>query len=206
MISHTKNFIFIHIPKTGGTSIEHGLRPYGKLLQGVVNFESIYYKHVTASALQRMLGPSEYAAYFKFTFVRNPWDWIVSNYAFNRGLCRPYVIGTKYTISGKVPDSAKDVSFSDWLRWWIEELSPSQSTMVVDDEGRLMVDFVGRFEHLESDFHRLCTSLGLPTAALPHLKASEHGPYMEYYDETTRQLVIEHFKTDFELFGYPFHP
>ena len=203
MISHEHRFIFVHIAKTGGTSIEHGLEPYGKLLQGPENFESIYYKHAIASDLRRMLGPPEYETYFTFSFVRNPWDWIASNYAFNRGLARPFIIGTDYSISGKVPVWGEAMTFDTWLPWWIEEFSPSQASVLTDEDGRLLVDFVGHFEQLEDDFRRVCARLGLPAAPLPHLKATRNKkPYRQYYDATTEQLVLDHFKLDFELFGY----
>lgn len=206
MISHAHNFIFVHIPKTGGTSVEHCLAPYGTVLQGREHFGSIYYKHATAGSLQKMLGPGEYARYFTFAFVRNPWDWIVSQYAFSRGFSPPYVFGTPYRLSGRVKPEHRDWPFADWLPWWIDALSPSQSKMLVGDEGQLIVDVVGRFENLEGDFHQICSTLGVPAAPLPRLKASERGAYAEYYDDTTRALVLERFKMDFELFGYPLEP
>ncbi len=200
MISHSKKFIFIHIPKTGGTSIEHMLRKYGVLLQGNGNFDSVYYKHATAQAIKQMLG-DEYNKYFKFTFMRNPLDWIVSNYAFNRGLARPYIIGTKYSLSGRVPDWAKDMSFSEWLVWWVETFNPSQSTMFTGADGEPLVDVIFRFESLTSDFNRLkkCLGLWFLRSRLPHLKDSiRNTDYKSYYDERSMKLVQDHFALDIE--------
>jgi len=201
MISHSKKFIFIHIVKTGGTSIEYMLRKYGILLQGNGNFDSIYYKHATALSIKQMMG-DEYDNYFKFTFMRNPWDWIVSNYAFNRGLARPYIIGTQYPISSKVPHWAKDMSFFDWLVWWIDTFNPSQSMMFTGTKGELLVDVIFRFESLPSDFFKLKKRLGLWMwwPRLPHLKSSNrNSDYKSYYDDESLEIVQEHFALDIEF-------
>ena len=200
MISHSKKFIFVHIPKTGGTSVEHKLRKYGTVLQGKGNFDSIYYKHATALSIKRIMG-DEYDKYFKFTFVRNPWDWVVSNYAFNRGLGRPWIINTGYSLSGKVPDWAKDMSFSEWLVWWIDTLYPSQSVMFTRANGEPLVDAIFKFESLTSDFNKLKTRLQLYIwrPRLPHLKSSNRrADYKSYYDDQSMKLVQEHFALDIE--------
>jgi hypothetical protein len=203
MISHSKKFIFVHIPKTGGTSVERMLRKYGIVLQGRGNFDSMYYKHATAESIKRMMG-AEYDKYFKFTIVRNPWDWIVSNYAFNRGLGRPWIIGTGYSLSGKVPDWAKDISFSEWLPWWIDTLNPSQSVMFTGTNGESLVDAIFRFESLTSDFNKLKTRLQLRLwrSRLPHLKKSNRrADYKSYYDDKSMKLVQEHFALDIKYWG-----
>ncbi len=203
MISHSKKFIFVHIPKTGGTSVERMLCRYGILLQGPGNFDSIYYKHATAESIKRMMG-AEYDKYFKFTIVRNPWDWIVSNYAFNRGLGRPWVIDTGYSLSGKVPDWAKDTPFSEWLPWWIDTLDPSQSVMFTDANGESLVDIIFKFESLTSDFNKLKTRLQLRIwrSRLPHLKSSNReSDYKSYYNDESIKLVQEHFALDIEYWN-----
>ena len=115
MISHTNKFIFIHIPKTGGTSVEAALADYGKLLQGPGNFHSIYFKHIPATRLQAMMG-DEYENYFKFSIVRNPWDWLVSMYEFCRGFCYPFIYDTPYSL--RVPDEFRDMPFDEWIHWF----------------------------------------------------------------------------------------
>ena len=200
MISHSEKFIFLHIPKTGGTSVEYMLRDFGTVLQGPKNFDSIYYKHATAESIKRTL-KREYNKYFKFTFIRNPWDWVVSNFAFNRGLGRPYVIGTGYALSSSVPSWAKHMSFPDWLIWWIETFNPSQSAVFTGADGESLVDVIFRFESLVSDFNRLVGMLGVRsrTSEFPHLKRSDRmRDYESYYDHSSRQLVREHFARDLQ--------
>jgi len=206
MISHDKRFIFTHIPKTAGTSVSAVLSQHGVSLQGRRNYDSIYFKHFEASRLQSELGDA-YEDYFRFSFVRSPWTWLVSNYEFNRGLHRPYVRGTRYGVSGLVPDWAAGMSFREWLPWWIETFSPSQHALLVDGDGRLLMHEIYRFENLAADFARLCGRLEIAAGPLPHLVGSGGGRApVDYYDEESRRLVRQHFARDFELFGYPLQP
>ena len=177
MISHSPRFIFIHIPRTSGTSISSALKRHGGIVRsGLKNFYSIYFKHAKAESVQRMLG-EEYDAYFRFTVVRNPWDWIVSNYEFNRGLHIPFVEGTRYPVSGEVPEWAKDQTFPDWLKWWIQNFRPKQSSMLVGKNGELLVDHILRFENIEEDFRKLCRRIGVSHRPLTHEKKSNRCHY-----------------------------
>jgi hypothetical protein len=180
----------------------------GVMLQGSENFDSIYFKHATAMSIKQMLG-DEYDKYFKFTFVRNPWDWIISNYEFNRGLHRPYVKDTNYSVSSKVPKWAKNMTFTAWLAWWTSTFKPSQSLMFTDTNGDLLVDHIFRFESLQSEFERLQKILGIGNGGilLPRLKSSNRRiDYKSYYDDKNIALVQKHFAMDLEELGYPSEP
>ena len=93
MISHEKKCIFIHIPKCGGTSIEDVIWPKDRgrtdedLWMGfVTRFENKYQtgglQHLLAWQVREEVGCDVFSAYYKFAFVRNPWDRIVSQYAY----------------------------------------------------------------------------------------------------------------------------
>ncbi len=80
-----------------------------------------------------------------------------------------------------------------------------QHQFILDDNGHLLVDFVGRFENLQDDFVYVCQRIGLPHLSLPHVNASHRRPdYRSYYNEYTKHLVEEYFRRDIELFGYSF--
>ena len=64
-------------------------------------------------------------------------------------------------------------------------------------------DFVGRFERLESDFRRICETLGID-ATLPSLNVSQRRPYREYFDDESRRIVATRYRDDIETFGYEF--
>ncbi|MGC2166207.1 MAG: sulfotransferase family 2 domain-containing protein [Gallionella sp.] len=203
MISHSKRFIFTHIPKTAGTSVSSVLSQYGIFLQGKQNFESVYFKHLEACRLKTTMG-DEFENYFRFSFVRSPWTWLVSNYEYNRGLHRPFVRKSHYGVYGCIPEWAEKMNFSNWVPWWIETFRPSQCSMLVDADGKLLMNEVYKFESLAYDFEKLCDRLEIVTEGqLPHLIVSSRSKDIrEYYDDATRELVAKHFARDFELFGY----
>ena len=91
IISRKHKFIFVHIPKVGGTSIKKCLLPFydrkkelEKIPKGLRSSNVIARKHAYASVLLQALGKNIWRSYFKFAFVRNPWDWVVSIYHFIR--------------------------------------------------------------------------------------------------------------------------
>ena len=148
-----------------------------------------------------MLGESRWSELFSFAVVRNPWDRAVSHY-FHR-------IKTNQTGMGVAPPP-----FRDWLRLTIGEQDPvyfddpkffgSQSGWLVDESGRVAVDFVCRMETLDDDFETVCRQIGVATS-LPHLnRATSRKPYRDMYDRASKELVSQRFARDIELFGYSY--
>jgi hypothetical protein len=170
------------------------------------NFDSVYFKHACARDIKRMMGDT-YESYFKFSLVRNPWDWVVSNYARNRRLHHCYVIGTPYGFDsrtpGRVPDCAKGMSFE---RWWLERFRPSKIALLTDATGSLLVDGVYRFESIDqavgSIRRRLNVEFVPPRVDTRGERTS--ADYRDYYTEETRRLVAEHFREEIERFRYSF--
>jgi len=216
LISHTHRFIFFHVAKTGGLSVRDALQPYAeeptkfkikrppKVKAGEPNpfytvWEAILV-HAKASDAQRELPAAIFERYYKFAFVRNPWDWQVSMYHFI--LSEPTHI--KYDLVNAFG------SFERYLDWVIETPNPYakgatkfQKDLLTAADGQLLVDFVGRYETLASDFMQICQTLQI-AAQLPHINHTKHRDYRTYYTERTRQLVADHFATDIALFGYTF--
>ena len=84
MISHPHKFVFIHIPKTGGSSIETLF--LGKPQRRWAPEINHYFQHATAAELRnRLMNRDNFDRYFKFAFVRNPWDRIVSEMKWRYG-------------------------------------------------------------------------------------------------------------------------
>ena len=159
---------------------------------------------------------TKYKEYFKFCFVRNPWDRVVSCY-FNKistdeGLTnRSFKNGVAVTLLKhgdlfwggmtfpdfaravcRVPDDRADVHFR------------SQCKFVTCQEGTLLVDFIGRFENLEADFSIVCDKMGIENIRLPHLFKSERLHYRHYYDKSLQEEVEERYREDIKMFGYEF--
>jgi hypothetical protein len=69
-------------------------------------------------------------------------------------------------------------------------------------EGKLVVDFIGRFENLQNDFDVVCDKLGIKHTELPHVNKGKFANYDLYYTPEVKNIVSEYFIKDFELFGY----
>lgn len=179
-------FIFIHINKTGGSSIEMAL--------------NLPFEHLTAVEKINQVGQEKWNQKFTFSFVRNPFDKVYSHYR--------YRVKTNQTRLKNKP-----MSFSDWVKVSYSEKDPyyhdnpkmfyPQSQWLCDRDNNLLVDQVYRFEKLHDDFNQLRTKFNLEVR-LPHLKASSKVDYRDYYDEATQQIVQKHFASDLQRFGYNF--
>ncbi len=200
VISESHRFVFVHIPRTRGTQVSKYLEPFGVALEGRRHAASPYFKHARAVDIRRFLGDS-FDEYFRFTIVRNPWDWVVSCFAFNRGL--------RHVGPTGVPQWARDMSFDVWLPWWLESTKPSPLAFIDGPGGELLVDHVYRFETVLQELPELLRRLGVPmregvwlNPLLKSRRASEG--YRDYYDARTRRLVERYFEGEIELFGYAF--
>ena len=215
LLSNRYQFLFVHIAKTGGTSIRQALQRYrwrdpyylpqwvASKMSGLTGHRAAIKlpRHCKAITAQEMLPRETYDGLFKFAFVRNPWDLQVSSY---------------HHIKRERPNLIhKGESFSDFLRRKLDATRPwqyhldtsvtPQSDYLVDLRGRQIVDFVGRYESLQPDFDICCQRIGIPTIALPHRRqAEDRTQYRQYYDQETQSLVAEHFAADIEAFGYTF--
>lgn len=203
LISYPHQFIFIHIHKTGGTSISAALLPFTQLPWqrrlhqlarplGIKFYDPQPHRiHIKARELVPLVGKARYSSYFKFAFVRNPWDWLVSHYN--------YIL--KDTLHYQHQLLRELGSFEAFIRWRCTEGLVLQKEYLFDESGQQLVDFVGRFEQLESDFQSVCTRVGI-SAQLPRLNVTATQPYRSYYDPELLKLVAETHLADFEAFGY----
>ncbi len=216
-ISHPHKTIFVHIPKTAGTSIEAVLGMHGdKQDIGIVPYfnQTLDYEHLYGGPMQHMTMRSIRAvlqdeaifrSYFKFAIVRNPWDRLVSALAWSD---QKWV--RKEELS--VVEFEREVHR---LREMLHAPRPPgqplaippflcpQSLYVLDQDGTLLVDFIGRYERLDADWLTICRRLGIE-APLPRRMRSHHRDYRDYYTEETRRLVGEMFASDMEAFEYSF--
>ena len=211
MIDHRHRYCFIHIPKSGGTSIKRGLVGYDldKRWQPDPGDIQHLYSHLTARQVQARLEAQagvDPAAYFRFTFVRNPWDRLVSVFHYleagGGGQVRelPRVAALKpyrgdfrrFVVEGLVR-----------LQEDVPHLRPQYLWSHEGLDGPL--DFIGRFERLEADYREIAGRLGLDAVTpLPHLRRSAHRPYTEYYDAESIAIAGQVYARDVALFGYCF--
>lgn len=206
IVSHKRKYIFIHNYRTGGTSLRQALRQERQLSERVrdkvsefgiiASSESwqTFRKHALAQEVRCRIGTDIWEEYFSFAFVRNPWSWQVSQYF--------YMLENEYHRQHELVSSMDN--FDEYIRWRVNEDKHFQKKFVTDDTGDITVDFIGKFENLHEDFDTICTRIGIPDASFPKKNTTDKDYYKEYYNETTRKLVRDHFQPDIELFDYEY--
>lgn len=181
--------IFVHIPKTGGTSIRKALNlPPPQREIGLI-------KHFSAAEICQHLPSLLWKSSYKFAFVRNPYTRLYSHYQYR---LREGRIEQRY---------GQKLAFSDWVPIALKEetagnLKP-QYQWVCNEDGEQIVDFVGRFEQLTSGFAQIMSNTGVHVAQLEHLNRSPVSAGLEtVYDDVARHLAYDFYQEDFERYGY----
>ena len=204
IVSRSHNFIFVHIFKTAGTSIKRVLRrydmpawqePVNSVLKriGIAQYgPRDFPDHLTATALVQQTSLEEFQSYFSFAFVRNPWDWELSHYK--------YILRSKRHMYHERVSSLKD--FSEYVRWRCDGRARKQSGFT-DHQGEQIVSFVGRYERLVDDFDFVCQQIGIERR-LPKLNSTSKTVYQHHYNDHTRELIEQTYRSDIERFGYSF--
>jgi len=209
LVSVEKNFIFVHVAKTGGQALKNTLRPYAvakapgewrRLLSHLPVREGLdtqFSPHASAHWARLKLPRDFFDRAFKFALVRNPYDLAVSLYSFVRN----------HEQHHRHRD-ARDLTFLEFLE--LEERrgkwrGRDQVSKLTSFGREMLVDKVYRFEEMEEAFADITRRLELPAATeLIHKNASPRGPYRDYYTDKERELVKRIWRRDLERFGYGF--
>jgi hypothetical protein len=203
VISHGYQFIFIHNYKVAGTSVREALQVYtippkesypNWIMQKlhVLPQSSDFPDHISAPQLKAELAPKYFDKYYKFSFVRNPWDWQVSLYHYAR-----------QQKDHHQHEATMKMSFDEYIHWRVNHEIRLQKNFMYDAQGNCLADYIGKMEHIESSFKHITKHIGID-AVLPHSNKSSHKHYQDYYTPETRELIAVHFKEDIELFDYKF--
>lgn len=188
--------VFVHIPKAAGLSIATSL--YGT--EGGL--------HTKLSTYRYVLSKSEFESFFKFTFVRNPWDRLLSAYRFlkaggwtdsdrrwyqqNLGTCRDFREFVHHHLAR--PE----------VRGWIH-FRPQHEFLCLPWRSGPQVDFIGYFENIEQDFQIVRDRLGIPCELLTiNKKNQSNQSYVDFYDDEMIRIVGQHYRIDVRMLGYTF--
>jgi hypothetical protein len=211
IINHTYKFIFLHVPKTAGTSItsylssftgwndiELGGTAYGEQIQEIFGRRFKLHKHSTAQQIRQIIGEGVWGEYFRFAVVRHPLDRLVSAYHFYRKWDHPsahpvreFAAFREFVLSDYFAQDRKNTT----------RPTGSQAAFLrIGDQ--IAIDKVCRFESLADDMAAVATRLGLTPPQLPQLNATERLGYEAYYSQEIVDLVAQIYRDDFDEFRY----
>ena len=229
MICKSYRCIFVHIPKTAGRSVEmffmnklnldrNNDDDRARLLitdndDPERGTEKLSHLSATEYVQCGHITQQDFDGYYKFSFVRNPWARLVSEYRYRNFLSHK---SFKDFVMNKLPAPGWDDKYRHVM---------PQSEMLYDKDGKLLVDFVGKFEHLRQDFKQVCKFLGFEDSSLPHVNSSDKRSrelrrkvrnflhrngesdlcnYTDFFDAETCETVAEMYRADIENFDYSF--
>lgn len=186
--------IFVHIPKNAGLSVSYAIfGNTGGSHRKIIDYKDLFSK-------------KQFKKYYKFTFVRNPWDRLVSTYFFLKkgGLTDKDKVWAEKHLG-------QYDNFKDFVSGWLieENISNSlhfqhQHVFLENENGKIEVDFIGRFENLESDFKIVTKNIGIDRELKKTNVSHRDSDYRKYYDTKTANIVRKVYSKDIELFNYEF--
>jgi len=215
IINQTYKFIFVHIPKNGGTTatsvfstfthwcdIELGGTPYGE------SFASIYLsrfgigKHSRADLIQNVVGAPVWDRSFKFAFVRDPYSRTYSIYRFLKKW--------KNWQNSEIMDQFADFEAFVTSPFFLENPGPDgmfnpQYTWVTNANGQELLNYVGKIEEIKTALFTIFDTLKLvpPDREVPRANASgATDEYITMYNSVALEIVRKKYERDFDLFGY----
>ena len=226
IISHKHQFIFIHLGRTGGRSMtmelvkhcgpDDVITPTGDYLG---QNHAGWHRHASAISVRERFGSAMWDKYFTFTFERNPWEKVLSNYWAYKGYRHGYGGSSEqifWTERLWRKISGYPWSLDGWLKYRIFRSNlpgasglrlPQALTKYTDEAEQVMVDTIYRYEQREEHLKLLSERLGLDIK----LEAREgrgtrhnRARCAESYSHWSRDLVAEHFQKDLLLLKYEF--
>ena len=214
IISPGRSYIFVHIPKTGGTSIATALETRAMkddilvgdtpkasrraARQKALPAKGRLWKHATLADIEGIVTGDAFTRYFVFTLVRNPWDRMVSYYHWLRAqrFAHPAVtLAQEVGFSAFLQDAATQAGLRDW----------PYARYVTTDAGQERCDAFVRVEHLAEDLAPVESHLGFDLGDIPHLNRSDRPmDYREAYSDADARLIAGLCAADIVRFGYTF--
>ena len=205
IISALHKFIFVAIPKTGTHSVRQALRAHmgpqdleqvGLFVQKkfpIPELAQLQHGHLSLAQVRPYLRPEEWDGFFKFAFVRNPFDRFVSYCAFMTRQGGQFDQDPKAVMRHFIANPP-----------WPHILFQQQHSFVTDADGEVLSDEVGRVEEMQASYDRIAQRIGIPNAALEKVNSSKRQEYRDYYDGELISGVAKLYARDLELFGYEF--
>jgi len=196
VLCHEKSCIYIHIPKTAGTSIEQFIRDNDTnnlLFIGVQNNRSL--QHLTAYELRLMI-PQFYKTYYKFSIVRNPYDRLLSEYYWNPSKNLGYKYGkSKKDFLEKVKDIVKNNKY--FYNIYNDHFIPQYNFLFY--KNKLLINQLFKYEDLEWVTKYLKKKLNI-RRNFPIL--NKNNIEKEEWTNEEKEIIYDLYKNDFIHFNY----
>ncbi len=194
IISDRHRFVFVHVPKSAGTSIRAALAPFADRASAA----SPDTTHETLPSL--LTRHPQLTTHFKFAVVRNPWERLVSFFFHARQRLAPTF--PQFQAIDRLEAMLRLIDRDAAWLCGMHAVRP-QGDFICGANGARLTDFLGRHEHLAGDFARACRRIGIE-AALPRMNVSRHDHYAVYYNGWCRDFVADRYRRDVAEFGYAF--
>ena len=205
IVSAQHRFIFAAIPKTGTHAVRQALREHmgpqdmeqvGLFVNRklpIPDLAKVGHGHLSLQQVRPYLRPEDFDGFFKFAFVRNPFDRFISYCAF---MTREH---------GQFEQNPHAVMrhFIDNPQWQHILFEP-QHTFVTGTDGQLLTDYLGRVEEMQQSYDEAARRIGIPSRPLERVNASSRRDYRDYYDQPLIDGVAKLYARDLEYFGYEF--
>jgi hypothetical protein len=200
-IVSTKKYVFIGVFKTGSSTVRKQLLkcdPDATVVRRRMHDRRITVRgsrqtsHVKSSWIKENIFPKmdwDWDEYFKFGFVRNPWDRELSNYFYNSKKLKP----------------PEDISFKEWLNINLRKDGLIENHNIPQCDYLTDVDYIARFENFEEEVKYIFNRIGVPLSQkIFHYNKTEHKPYWKYYDDADIMKVHQWYEKDIEMYNYEF--
>ena len=207
IVSHRHRFVFAAVPKTGTHSVRQALREQmgdddveqvGLFVNRRfpwANLAAVQHGHLSLGQVRPYLGEDTFGSYFKFAFVRNPFDRFVSYCAF--------MLRGNDLFQQQPREVMRHFLFRDPPEGHI--LFQPQASLLLDRDGKtLLTDAIGRVEDMQASYDAICARIGIPSRPLARVNGTNRDDYRRYYDRQLMDGVAARYAVDLDLFGYAF--
>ena len=207
IVSHRHRFIFAAVPKTGTHSVRQALREHmgdddveqvGLFVNRRfpwADLAAVQHGHLSLGQVRPCLGEDAFGSFFKFAFVRNPFDRFVSYCAF--------MLRGNDLFQQQPREVMRHFLFRDPPEGHI--LFQPQASLLLDRDGKtLLTDAIGRVEDMQASYDAICARIGIPSRPLARVNGTNRDDYRRYYDRDLIDGVAARYAVDLDLFGYAF--
>jgi Sulfotransferase family len=205
IVSFARKFVFAAVPKTGTHAVRQALRAHlgpedieqvGLFVQKkfpIPDLAALQHGHISLRQLRPHLPPEQFESFFKFAFVRNPFDRFVSYCSFMTRFKGEFLANPQQVMAYFLQNPPRQ-----HVLFW------PQNMFIADENGELLTDYVGRVEEMQQSYDEVARRIGVPTTQLEKVNTSTRSDFRTYYTPPLVDGVARLYARDLELFGYEF--